>query len=95
MTPKRSCGPDHPVEQVDDRQRHAVTAREVDVPGVEVEHEDAVLRVRRHLEAFALRVGVAAIGQRRPFRVFDELEAVDDLGLAVFEQLEVVDGQAR
>ena len=91
--PEQILRPHHPVEQVDDRQRHAVTAGEVDVPRVEVEDEHAVLGIRGHLESVALRVGVAAIGQRRPFRVFDELDAIDDLRLAVFEQLEVVDGQ--
>ena len=40
-------------------------------------------------------VGIAAVGERRPFGVLDELEPIDGLRLVVFEQLEVGGGQAR
>ena len=67
---------------------------EVDVERVEIQDEHAVVRVARQLERVALRVGIAAFRQRRPLRVIDELEPVDGLDFAVFEQLEVVLRQA-
>ena len=85
---------DHPVEGLADRHPAAVGPAEVDVIGVEVEHEDAVFRIPREREAVALRVRIAAVGERGPLRVLDELEPVDGLRLVVFEQLEVRRGEA-
>ena len=56
-------------------------------------HEDdehAVARIRRHVEAGALRHGIAPFGVRRERVELEEVERIDLLRLAVLEDLEVL-----
>ncbi len=83
----------HPVEQVGDRHPHRVRSAEVDVERIEIEHEDAVVGIPGELEPVTLGVRIAAFGERRELLMFDELDAVDRLRLAVLEQDEIVGGE--
>ena len=82
--------PHHPIEQLGDRHARPMRSAEVDMERIEIQDEHAVARVARQLERVALRVGIAALAERRELRMIDELEGVDGLDFAIFEQLEVV-----